>query len=82
MINSQNLNTLILLAITTYRNLSDAPRILLPLTVLSSLFRSLTLSAPVFNFPMITALPTAVQNCFTHLCTNSVPSIKCKNFNT
>jgi hypothetical protein len=46
--------------------------ILLALTVLSSLYRSLTLSlsVPVSFFPTISALLTAMQNRYTRLSTN------------
>jgi hypothetical protein len=66
-----NLNTLILLAITTYHNLGDVPSILLALTVLSSLYRSLTLSLCFcIIFPTISALLAVMQNLYTRLSTN------------
>jgi hypothetical protein len=69
------LNTLILSAIITYRNLSDVPSFLLTLTVLSSFSYSLSLCSCII-FPMITALLTAIQTITTTSSTNPVLSIQ------
>jgi hypothetical protein len=73
-----NLNALILLAITTYRNLGDVPSILLVLTVLSSLCRSITLSlsiylylsVPISFFPHDLCSSNCYANRYTRLSTN------------